>query len=135
MPQTAVERSRNADFMEQKYWGQTWRQGTDTRPSTTEAQSMPHQVCSRKTAQRKTSEIQGSYKPKQPSPPTQPSPPRQNELSKVRRKGNVSLGTPMGQRVRRSLSHSSEASLPGSPTGRGEEKSTCTTIERKLIKQ
>lgn len=109
-------RRRNADGTEQKYWANLeaghghW--------------SLPLKLSrcpTRCAAERKNSEIQGSYKPKQLSPPRQPSPPRQNEPSKVRRKGNGSLEAPMGQRARRSPSHRSEASLPRSPTGKGEE--------------
>lgn len=43
--------SGNADFMGQKYWGQTRRQGTDT---TTEAGYVtPYQMSSSKTSERK----------------------------------------------------------------------------------
>lgn len=54
--------SGNGDFMGQRYWGQIWRQGTDT---TTEAQYVtPYQMSSSKTSERKKSKIHGSYKPK-----------------------------------------------------------------------
>lgn len=45
--------SKNRDFMEQKYWGQTWRQGTDAHLSTTEAQYVPQQIRSRDCRKKK----------------------------------------------------------------------------------